>query len=112
MKRGEVWRVSIPLAAGHAQSGERPAFLIQDEQFTVSLPTVLIVPLTSTLTASRFAGTLLISPDGSNGLTVPSVALVFQLRVLDKRACLYRLGTLSSQLLDQIFAMLDRLTGR
>jgi mRNA interferase MazF len=112
MKRGEVWRVRIPFATGHAQTGERPAILVQADQLTVSLPTVLIVPLTSTLTATRFAGTLLIPPDSSNGLALPSVALVFQLRALDKRACLHRLGTVSSETLDQILGILDRLTGR
>ena len=30
MKRGEVWRVRIPPALGHAQTGERPAVILQD----------------------------------------------------------------------------------
>ena len=51
-------------------------------------------------------------PDGKNGLTVPSVALVFQMRILDRRYCLQRLGVLDATSLDQIFAELDRLTGR
>jgi len=25
MKRGEVWRVRLPMVAGHTQGGERPA---------------------------------------------------------------------------------------
>ena len=83
MKRGEVWKVDIPFAPGHAQAGQR-----------------------------RFPGTLLIQPDGQNGLTLPSMALVFQTRVLDQRNCLQRLGVLDVATLDQIFAELDRLTGR
>jgi mRNA interferase MazF len=60
----------------------------------------------------RFPGTVLIQPDAQNGLTVPSVALVFQMRALDQRYCLYRLGALKAAILDHIFAELDRLTGR
>src|SRR5258707_14346181 len=94
MKKGEIWRVLIPAAPGHAQTGERPAIILQEEAFNNSLPTTLIVPLTSKLAASRFDGTLVIQPDQQNGLTAVSVALVFQMRTLDQRNCLRHLGIL------------------
>ena len=112
MKKGEIWRVRIPFAPGHKQAGERPALLIQDDTFNSALPTTLIVPFTSTQAASRFAGTLAVQPDGQNDLTVPSVALVFQVTALDKRDCVRRLGILDAPTLAQVFAMLDKLTGR
>ncbi len=112
MQRGEVWQVDIPFAPGHAQAGERPAVIMQDAAFVARLPTVLIVPLTGSQSAIRFAGTVLVQPDRQNGLTVPSVALVFQLRTLDQRCCLYRLGFLDPATLDQLFVELDKLTGR
>jgi mRNA interferase MazF len=85
---------------------------LQEDQATVLLPTVLIVPFTSTQAALRFPGTLLVHPDAQNGLTVPSVALVFQLTAIDKTNCLQRLGVLDPLTLDKIFAGLDKLTGR
>ncbi len=112
MKRGEVWRVAIPPAPGHAQSGDRPAIIIQDEAFNNSLPTTLIVPLTSKLAAGRFDGTLVIHPDSQNGLTMTSVALVFQMRTLDQRQCIKQIGNLDPASVDQILAILDQLTGR
>jgi mRNA interferase MazF len=112
MQRGEVWKVTIPFTPGHAQAGERPAVIVQDDRFIVTLPTVLIVPFTGSQSAMRFAGTVLVQPDGQNGLTVPSVALVFQMRALDQRSCLQRLGMLDAATLDQLFAELDKLTGR
>jgi mRNA interferase MazF len=72
----------------------------------------LIVPLTSKLAASRFDGTLVIQPDQQNGLTAPSVALVFQMRTVDQQNCLKRIATLDAATLDQIFDLLDELTGR
>ena len=107
MKKSEIWRVTIPPAPGHAQTGERPAIILQDLKFNNSLPTTLIVPLTSKLSATRFAGTLLIQPDQQNGLTMPSVALVFQMRNLDQRNCLKPIG-----ILDAATMVLDQLTGR
>jgi mRNA-degrading endonuclease toxin of MazEF toxin-antitoxin module len=60
----------------------------------------------------RFPGTLLIQPTPQNGLLVPSVALVFQMRVLNKRYCLRRTGELDVATLSQIWALLDNLLGR
>jgi mRNA interferase MazF len=100
------------MTSGHAQAGERPAIIIQDDTFNARLPTTLIVPFTSSGTNRRYPGTLLVQPDGQNGLSVPSLALVFQARVVDKRDCVRHLGTLDPQTLDQVFAILDQLTGR
>jgi mRNA-degrading endonuclease toxin of MazEF toxin-antitoxin module len=47
MQQGEVWQVRIPFAPGHVQAGERPAVIIMDDPFIPALPTVLIVPFTS-----------------------------------------------------------------
>ncbi len=109
MKRGEIWRVHIPFSAGHAQAGDRPALIVQNDTFLATLPTILIVPLTSTMAAGRFPGTLSVQPDGQNGLTMPSIALVFQARSIDKRDCVQRLGTLDDLTLDRIAEILQKL---
>ncbi len=106
MKRGEVWRVRIPFTSGHAQAGDRPALIVQNDSYLGSLPTVLIIPFTSAAGAGRFAGTISIQPDGANGLTLPSIALVFQLRAVDKRDCLQRLGVLDDQTLSKLTSIL------
>jgi mRNA-degrading endonuclease toxin of MazEF toxin-antitoxin module len=112
MKKGEVWRVQLPGGGGHAQAGKRPAVIVQDEPTTASLPTVLVIPFTGTMAAARFPGTVVVQPDSQNGLTVASVALVFQLTAIDKQSCQQRLGDLDAATLDQLFAELDKLTGR
>jgi len=109
-EKGEVWKVQLPPAAGHTQTGERPAIIVQNDQFTAKLPTILIVPVTGSLAARRFSGTLEIQPDGQNGLTLPSVALVFQVRALDKSDFLYRMGELDAATLDQVVKLLQDLT--
>jgi mRNA interferase MazF len=109
MKKGEIWRVHLPLAPGHAQAGDRPAIIVQNDAVIASLPTVLIVPLTGRLAASRFDGTLVIQPDSQNGLTMPSVALAFQLRAIDRRDFLQCLGMLDKQTLDQVLALIQTL---
>jgi mRNA-degrading endonuclease toxin of MazEF toxin-antitoxin module len=111
MRRGEVWRVRLPPASGHTQSGDRPALVVQNDAFTAALPTVLVVPFTGNLAAARFAGALRVDPDGTNGLTAPSIALAFQLRAIDQRDCLHRLGVLDAATLAAVIALIRDLTG-
>ena len=110
MTVGDLHWVELPARGGHAQSGRRPAVILQ----TVSnLPTTLPVPLTSQLDALRFPGTILVEPDRENGLRRPSsVARVFQLTAVDSRFITGRLGNVSDQVPEEVFLALDALTGR
>lgn len=96
MDVGEIYSVEIPSSDGHEQAGTRPAIVVQTPQFENRLPTVVIIPLTSRLTARTFPGTFVIDPDTENNLTLPSIALVFQLRAIDKRRLERRIGRLSA----------------
>ncbi len=71
MKKGEIWRVRLPISAGHAQGGDRPAVI----------------------------------------MTKPSVALVFQLRALDRRDLVDFQGVLDDQMLKQLESLIDALVG-
>jgi mRNA-degrading endonuclease toxin of MazEF toxin-antitoxin module len=60
----------------------------------------------------RFAGTTLIRPTAENGLRRVSVALVFQLRAIDRRRIQERIESVSVEVLHEIFEDLGKLTGR
>jgi len=105
---GEVRWVELPARGGRAQAGRRPAIIVQG---TRTLPTTLIVPLTSQLDALRFVGTVLVEADPHNGLRRASVALVFQLTAVDNRYVTERLGSVSKEVLDEIWLAFDKLTG-
>jgi mRNA interferase MazF len=87
-----TFTINIPPTNGHEQVGNRPAIIFQSPQFEKQLSTVLIIPLTSQLAAQTFSGTFLIPPDGENGLAKDSVALVFQLRAIDKKRLRRKIG--------------------
>lgn len=110
MKAGEIWWVELPLTHGHGQSGRRPAIVVQPDR-DVHFPTVLVVPLTSQIAALRFDGTALIEP-GSNGLHLPSVALAFQMTVVDRRFFSGRLGALSAEEYASVWNAFDAVTQR
>lgn len=110
MQEGEIYFVEIPASDGHEQAGQRPAIVIQSSGMN-QLPTVLIIPLTSRMKAIGFPFTLLIEPDGSNNLDVDSVALVFQLRAIDKKRLKNRLGKISEAKLNLIKQEICELMG-
>jgi len=94
MQEGDIYFVEIPASNGHEQAGSRPAIIIQSSGIE-KLPTVLVIPLTSKIKAIEFPFTLLIEPDRDNNLDVVSVALLFQLRAIDKKRLKNKLGNIS-----------------
>lgn len=112
IRQGEIWWVRIPFTGGHEQAGERPALVVQNNDAIAALPTVIIVPFSSVLATLRFPGTILVQPTPQNGLIRPSVALVFQVRALDKRCFIRRTGKLEPTTLAQIWSILDSLLRR
>lgn len=110
MQEGDIYFVEIPLSRGHEQAGLRPAIIVQAVGFE-KLPTVLIVPLTSKLKAADFPFTFIIEPDQSNNLDVASVALVFQLRAIDKRRLKNKIGRIGEAKLELLKQKLKEITG-
>lgn len=109
MNAGEIFWVEFPARGGRAEAGRRPAIVVQKDK---TLPTVLLIPLTTQQDALRFAGTILIEPDKQNNLRQPSVALVFQLTAVDKKFIKDKLGAISDYKMNEIWTAFDELIGR
>ena len=112
MNLGDMNWVEFPPRNGHVQTGRRPAIIAQDALAISRLPTTLVIPLTTQLGALRFPGTVLLDPDAGNGLRRPSVALVFQLTVLDRRFLGTKMGRVSETIVKALWSALDEITGR
>ncbi len=105
MRKGEVWIVEVPGLDGHEQRGLRPAIFIADTKTAVAI----VIPCTSNLQALRFPFTLAIDPSSTNGLDTSSVALVLQLRAIDKRRLVKKIGKIDIKILKKLDLMLKRL---
>ncbi|MEX0712214.1 MAG: type II toxin-antitoxin system PemK/MazF family toxin [Pirellulales bacterium] len=114
MRRGDVVRVDLPAPAGapgREQVGSRPAIVVQIDQGSARLGTVIVVPLTSNQQALRFLGSVSIAATPGNGLHVDSVALAAQVRAVDKRRIVRVLGKLAQADLAQLEAKLKFILG-
>jgi len=105
MKKGEIWIVEIPGLGGHEQEGRRPCIVIADTRTSVSI----IIPCTANLQALRFPYTLRLNASQSSGLATTSVALVLQLRALDKKRLMQKIGMLEKPYLEEINRALKKL---
>jgi mRNA interferase MazF len=104
MKHGDVIRVRLPSRGGREQAGTRPAILMQHDDGPQRSPTLVIVPLTSHLAASRFGHTVELAPSAQSGLRVRSMAMVFQITAVDRTNVLEQLGTLLQEDFERVRA--------
>lgn len=100
-KRGEVWFVDLGLPKeDHEQAGRRPVVILQTDDLS-SLSTVVIIPFTTQLKRAGVAHTVLV-PAKEAGQEHDSVALCHQIRVLDRRKLIHKIGELTPERLSEI----------
>ena len=113
MKRGDVVLVELPWPTrpGREQSGLRPAAVVQIDLCAPPATTVVVIPATSNTAALRFAYTVLVNPDDSNGLDRTSVLLASQVRAVDRARLRGVIGRLSPNDMQGVDDQLKRLLG-
>lgn len=89
-KRGEVYLVSFDPALGAEIQKTRPALVLQNDIGNQYSPLTIVAAITSNVRRRGPTGILVKAPEG--GLTVDSVVLLNQIRTVDKRRLVKRLG--------------------
>jgi mRNA interferase MazF len=100
--RGEIWWASLPDPIGSAPGYRRPVLIIQDDIFTQSLiSTVVVVIITSNTQLAEAPGNVLL-PNQATGLPKDSVANVSQVFTVDKKFLAERIGMLPEYLQEEV----------
>ena len=73
---------------------------------------VLVAPVTSQIGSLCFPATVRVNHSPQNGLSTPSVILVFQARAIDRVRFVQKMGTLAPEDLASVLAELNKLTGQ
>jgi mRNA interferase MazF len=107
MARGDVVVIDLPVSELREQSGRRPAVAVQTD--LAGEPMLVVAPITSNLAALRFAFTVRVEPSPENGLTLPSIVMVFQLRAVDKQRLVRKIGQMSKADMARIDAEIWRM---
>jgi len=101
LKRGEVWLANLDPTQGSEQAGVRPVIIFQNDIVSQFSTTTIAIPLTTNQRRASLPICMLLK-QGDGGLSQDSVALCFQIRVLDKTRLIRRLGQLSAETITQL----------
>jgi len=99
--RGDIYLADLNPSRGSEQAGVRPVILVQRQNLDRFTRTVVVIPVTTNLRRAQIPGTVLI-PVGEGGLSQESVALCYQIVVIDRQRLQRQLGTLSAVYLQQL----------
>ena len=101
VKRGQLYYADLSPVIGSEQGGVRPVLIIQNDVGNKYSPTVIACAVTSRLTKAKLPTHIEIK-QGEFGLKKESVALLEQLRTLDKRRLKEKIGELSPERMEKV----------
>ena len=100
-KRGEVYLVGFDPAWGAEIQKTRPALILQNNVANRYSPLTIVAAITSKFSEEPYPVDVLIeAPEG--GLAVNSVAMLDQVRSLDKERLIKRLGQVSPETMSRV----------
>lgn len=100
MKRGDVFYADLSPVVGSEQGGVRPVLILQNNVGNKYSPTVIVAAITSKFDKSKVPTHVPIGKD--KGLTENSVALLEQIRTIDKQRLTDKITHLSNELMEEV----------
>jgi mRNA interferase MazF len=102
VKRGEVWLCTLDPTVGREIQKTRPCVVVSPDELNGRAPTMIVAPLTSGSHPARFRVPMTFR--GKDGLILPD-----QIRTLDRRRLVKRLGALDAGTLSAVLAILTEM---
>lgn len=94
IKRGDIFFADLSPVIGSEQGGLRPVLVVQNNVGNKYSPTIIVAAITSQINKAKIPTHIELST--SYGLTKDSVALLEQLRTIDKRRLRDKIGTVDN----------------
>lgn len=100
MKRGDVYYADLSPVVGSEQGGIRPVLILQNNVGNKYSPTVIVAAITSKIDKSKVPTHVFIGND--KDLTDHSVALLEQIRTIDKQRLTDKITHLSNEMMEEV----------
>ena len=101
IKRGDILLVNFEPVRGSEQGRVRPAIVIQNDILNKFSPLTIVAPVTSRIYDKEYPTNVFIKEEES-GLNNDSTVLINQIRTIDKRRIVKKLGFLNTFLMSKI----------
>ncbi len=108
--RGDIVQVDLSPVVGTEQAGIRPALILQIDRANSVSPHTIIAPFTSRIRRSLLQSHVKIAA-GVGGLNIDSVLLCEQIRVIDKRRIVRKLGHLDESYMEKVAVAIRTILG-
>jgi len=99
--RGDLVWGNLEPVAGSEQGGIRPILIIQDNLLNAHSPTTIIAPLTSKIYTKEYSTNVQLF-SGQFGLKRESTILLNQIRTIDKKRVIRKIGSLDSETMRKV----------
>jgi mRNA interferase MazF len=99
--RGEIYLTALDPAIGHEIQKTRPALIVQNDASNRYSAITMVAPITSTVRLPLSPLHVLLPAGASTGLAVPSVAVFNQIRAVDRRRLMRKLGKADASAMSQ-----------
>ena len=103
VKRGDIWLVNLDPTVGHEIKKSRPAVIIQNDLGNKYSPLTIIAPITSQGIEKAYPIEVIVDKK-SSGLEKTSKVLLNQIRAIDKRRLIKRLGKIDYETMAKVDA--------
>ena len=100
-RRGDIFVADLGEGIGSEQQGIRPVIVIQNDMGNLHCPTVIVAPMTSQGFKKHDLPTHCFL-DQIEGLSEPSMAILEQIRTIDKKRLAEKLGHLTDTQMEEI----------
>lgn len=100
-QRGEIYLTALDPALGHEIKKTRPALVIQNDISNRHGMTTIIAAITSRVNNPAYPNEVILHANGT-GLEVTSTVRLDQVRTVDRRRLIKRLGKVDSEVLHQV----------
>lgn len=101
-RRGEIHLTALDPTLGREIQKTRPALIIQNDVSNRLSEITIVAPITSTVRFPLNPVHVLVAADQNTGLSVTSVALLNQIRAVDRIRLIKRLGRVDDETLEQV----------
>ncbi len=101
IRRGDIFFADLNPVVGSEQGGQRPVVVIQNDIGNKYSPTVIVAAITAKITKANLPTHVEVPKDGV-GLQRDSVILLEQIRTLDKRRLIQRIGELPDKMMADV----------
>lgn len=100
--RGEIYLVRLDPTEGAEEGKTRPALILQNDTANRTSPITIVAAITSKFNPAKLYPTEVLIKAGEGGLTIDSVALLNQIRSIDKIRLLSLVGSVEPQTMLQV----------